>query len=144
MGSKRTFSLLTFVTVVGLWTPLSSGCPAQPPQPAESYTLNDSYPNYHLGPVSESKSGVRVNVVTATPPSCIWLVNGSQPSSHQPYADLNSSSILLKPFEQNLRNTNITCIDHRNPTKRYNFEIGHVYGEFKVTGGEKLLLLWSL
>ena len=129
MGSKRIFSLPTFVTVVGLWTALSSGRPAPPPLPAELYTLNDSYPNYHLGPVSESRSGVWVNVVTATPLSCAWLINGSQP--HQPFvAYQNSSSILLQPFDQNFRNTNITCINLKNSTERYNFTIGDVYGKF--------------
>ena len=130
MGSEKTFSVQACVTVaalVVLWTaPLSSGCL---PQPAETYQLNDSHPDYYLGPVSESRHGVRVNVVTATP-SCIWLLNGSQPSADQPYVYLNSSSILLQPFEQNLSTTTITCISRTNPLRRYTFDIGDVCGKF--------------
>ena len=137
MGSI--FSLLTSVTVViGLWATLSSGCPAQPPQPAGSYTLSDSHPNYYLRPVCEYRPGVWVYVAMATP-SCIWLINGSQPSAYQPYAHPTPLSILLQPFEQNLMNTIITCI---TPTRRYNFVIGDVCG--KLPGGKNSCIIFTI
>ena len=133
MGNISTLSVL--VIVVGLWTP-SSGCPAQLPRPAETYQLNDDLPDYSLGPVCEPRPGVPVVVVTPCS-SCSWFIDGSQPSADQPYAHPSDSSILLQPFDLNLRNTIITCICPTDPTKRYRFEIGDVCGKSEVTRGGK-------
>lgn len=143
MGSEWTFSVLaTVIVVIGLWTPLSSGCPAEVPYPAEAYRLNDTVSVYPLGPVCGLRPDAQVAVITPCS-SCRWLVNGSQMTAS--YIHPYSSSIVLQPFDQNLRNTNITCICRTNTTRRYQFEIGDVCGKcLKLPGEENVCIVATI